>query len=278
MSQSEILYVKGMVDSESDGEEDENIWDDKKLNDAYDKALKMANAEVAKRIAMATNTQVGKPEKKGKKNKSSSKPSSSKKKGTEWKVGMPCRAIYDGDGLEYEAYVLKMFDDEECIVRFIGYENSELVSINTLKPTLGNDERARQMEQALNEKTDDGFGSQSPNLDRMEYGSDRIPSPGSTDRSFPTKKTSKKKKKHSKNMGGFELPDMPLPMPNISMLRNLGSMEMPMPPPPMSFSAHNRSDSEEQAVSSMLISWYMSGYYTGLYQGMKRAKENRRNM
>lgn len=35
------------------------MWDDKKLNDAYDKALKMANAEVAKRVAMSTNTEHG---------------------------------------------------------------------------------------------------------------------------------------------------------------------------------------------------------------------------
>lgn len=35
----------------------ESAWDDRKLTVAYDKALKIANAEVAKRVAMSTNTQ-----------------------------------------------------------------------------------------------------------------------------------------------------------------------------------------------------------------------------
>lgn len=94
MSNGELLYVKGMnlvsnnllyfvynlinvflfnfVDlilsfqSETEDENvEEDIWDDRKLNDAYDKALKIANAEVAKRVAMSTNTQhsVKNPEK-----------------------------------------------------------------------------------------------------------------------------------------------------------------------------------------------------------------------
>jgi hypothetical protein len=44
-------------DDSDDDEANEDIWDDRKLNDAYDKALKIANAEVAKRVAMSTNSQ-----------------------------------------------------------------------------------------------------------------------------------------------------------------------------------------------------------------------------
>ena len=36
--------------------DDDDQWDDKKLNTAYDKAVKIANIEVAKRVAMSTNT------------------------------------------------------------------------------------------------------------------------------------------------------------------------------------------------------------------------------
>lgn len=81
MSKSpKLLYVKGMnlvsklfkhtsefwddcalwwfccLQSESEGDDDDQ-WDDKKLNDAYDKAVRIANVEVAKRVAMSTNTQ-----------------------------------------------------------------------------------------------------------------------------------------------------------------------------------------------------------------------------
>lgn len=48
------LICKNLQSDTDEAEED--IWDDSKLNDAYDKALKIANAEVAKRVAMSTNT------------------------------------------------------------------------------------------------------------------------------------------------------------------------------------------------------------------------------
>jgi len=40
-----------------------------------------------------------------------------------------------------------------------------------------------------------------------------------------------------------------------------------MPPPPPTF-LHNQpgASSEQEAMASMLMSWYMSGYHTGYYQ------------
>ncbi|CAG9790796.1 unnamed protein product [Diatraea saccharalis] len=93
---------------------------------------------------------------------------------------MPCRAVYEVDGREYEAFVLRIINENECIVRFLGYENSEIVSISTLKPSLGKEERNRQIEQALEDKTDEAYTSQSPNTEKMDCTSDRALSPGST--------------------------------------------------------------------------------------------------
>lgn len=279
MSQSELLYVKGMNLLESEEEEHlESAWDDRKLNAAYDKALKIANAEVAKRVAMSTNTQNGGTEEtaKIKQEKTPSQFTSTKKKHI-WRAGMPCRSIYEGDGLEYEAFIERVINNYECVVRYLGYENSEIVSISSLKPTHGNDERKKQIEQSLLEKADDGFESLSPNTGEDMEVSDRVPSPDSIDKASHQKKKRTHKKKSSNTRNNFELPPMPM-MPNISMLRNMGSLEMPMPPPPMAFSSSDKTDSEEQAISSMLLSWYMSGYYTGLYQGLKRAKEDRNNV
>ncbi|XP_026727655.1 survival motor neuron protein isoform X2 [Trichoplusia ni] len=298
MSKSEILYVKGMNISESEGDDDDP-WDDKKLNDAYDKAVRIANVEVAKRVAMSTNTPstTTEPVFFSKKDKSSTKSYSAKKKESaqnmnhnvktnetlkeiKWKPGMPCRLVYMEDGMEYEAVFIRSIENDECIVKYLGYETQEIVQIDVLKPSMGKEARTRQIKEARREQTEDSFDSQSPNLEAMET-SDRVMSPDSVDRSSQRrKKSSKKKKNQSRHFhvtGGFDLPEMP-PMPNLSMLRNLGTGEMPMPPPPMNFSSLDRSDSEEQAISSMLLSWYMSGYYTGLYQGLKRAKESRRNI
>lgn len=49
-----------ILQSDSEEDDEQNIWDDGKLNEAYDKALDIANAEVARRIAMNTNSQPGK--------------------------------------------------------------------------------------------------------------------------------------------------------------------------------------------------------------------------
>ncbi|CAH1637453.1 unnamed protein product [Spodoptera littoralis] len=298
MSKSpKLLYVKGMNLSESEGDDDDQ-WDDKKLNDAYDKAVRIANVEVAKRVAMSTNTQgsTNDPTFSPKKEKLATKPA--KKKATilsantngiaddkpkemRWKPSMPCRLVYAEDGLEYEAVIVRIVDDNDCVVKYLGYDNQELVSIDSLKQSLGKDARAQQIKDARRDQTEDSYGSLSPNVDGAEAVecSDRVPSPDSIGRSSHKKKKPSKKKKNQArgiNINGFELPEMP-PIPNLSMLRNqLGSMEMPMPPPPMALSM-DRSDTEDQAISSMLLSWYMSGYYTGLYQGLKRAKDGRRN-
>ncbi|KAJ2949587.1 hypothetical protein O0L34_g15506 [Tuta absoluta] len=264
-----VLYCKGMTMSRSESEADisEEKWDDEQLNAAYDKALKLANVEVAKRIAMTTNSSGNKKESKDKSRKPSKKHGSKK---VHWSSGMPCRAVYEDDGLEYEAFVLQILNDQECIVKFLGYDNSEKVDMDTMKPSLGKEAQQRQIEQAMLDKGEESDGSMPPGTDR-EMQTDRGESPDSNPRSSH-KKGTKKKKRNNPLMNGFQFPEVP--MPDLNKLKNMVSMGIPMPPP-VPFLGAGRVDCEEQAVSSMLISWYMSGYYTGLYQGLKRSKLNK---
>lgn len=48
-------YFIFQSESDKGEEESDDVWDDSKLKDAYDRALKIANAEVARRVAMSTN-------------------------------------------------------------------------------------------------------------------------------------------------------------------------------------------------------------------------------
>lgn len=59
---------------------------------------------------------------------------------------------------------------------------------------------------------------------------------------------------------------------NFSAGLGLGSI-VPPPPPPEIFRTLCEDDTETEAMSAMLISWYMSGYHTGYYQGLKMAKK-----
>ena len=62
---------------------------------------------------------------------------------------------------------------------FTGYENSEIVSISSLKSSLGKTERTHQIEDALADKMDDYNKNNLSNVENMEC-SDRALSPGST--------------------------------------------------------------------------------------------------
>ncbi|XP_073978497.1 survival motor neuron isoform X2 [Rhodnius prolixus] len=59
-------------------------------------------------------------------------------------------------------------------------------------------------------------------------------------------------------------------VPGQSQIREQGMIP---PPPPPHVMAHFPKD-ESDALSAMLMSWYMSGYHTGFYQGLTVAKTN----
>ena len=54
------------------------------------------------------------------KSKTQSNTKPQKKDKSQWKAGMHCRAVYEGDGIEYEALLLRIISNKECVVRFLG--------------------------------------------------------------------------------------------------------------------------------------------------------------
>ena len=44
------------------------------------------------------------------------------------------------------------------------------------------------------------------------------------------------------------------------------------PPPPVLSSVADEDSTINQAMHTMLLSWYMTGYNTGYYEGLKKAK------
>ncbi|GBP59714.1 hypothetical protein EVAR_48683_1 [Eumeta japonica] len=143
------------------------------------------------------------------------------------------------------------------------YENTDIVALKCLKPSQGKRKRISQIHQAMADNLGEGFADN----DVYNYDSSNT----ATDRSSSVNNKPKNKKGH--RFPRVQLPNLPYPlpqMPDMKSPRNLscpiGVMDMPIAPP-LPFL---RDDAEEQALSSMLISWYMSGYYAGLYQGLKR--------
>ncbi|KDR07072.1 survival motor neuron protein [Zootermopsis nevadensis] len=277
MTEGQVLFVRGGK-SNFEGEDgdsttaEEDIWDDTALVQAYDRAVSLAKEEVVRRMGL------DKESISGNESNASNRPRRRKKKHNkewplQWQVGTPCRAVYSGDGSIYEATIDALFHNKgTCRVKYIGYGNEEEVPLKMLQPSLG--QAARKLQEAaaaaqvLEEQLvqngfemecSDGestkgshfkpkFGAvpKSPQGSRMEWKSQTVRPPGPA--FFPPQ------------FRPLHMPPMGLP-----------PMVVPPPPPPHLTGSFPEEDAE--ALSAMLMSWYMSGFHTGYYQGLKQAKK-----
>lgn len=140
---------------------DEDVWDDTALIRAYDKAIaqlreeeqdvaasdiNVASSSQSSQSATPNNSKGKKRKKKGKKNKRTRK---------KWTIGDQCLALYDADGLYYEA-IVNFVDSEKYIatVKFSFYHNEENVNFDQLLP-LHNKERMNISWNSMSNDNDD---------------------------------------------------------------------------------------------------------------------------
>lgn len=225
--------------------------DDTELIDAYEKAVKLAKQKIiqnrpelkeldsddgvlstqgnSNQVANNANKFNKTKKKKGKGNKN------------KWSRGKNCRAIYSVDNLEYEAIICDLIpDQEDCIVKFVGYGNKERVPISSLKPSYGPEAVKEQKLKAMNSvettasELNESFYSPSSSCDSARF----IPFDSSRlDTSIPA------------------------------------NMAMPPLPPP-AFLAGQPLDSTE-SLSAVLMAWYMAGYHTGRYEAAVGFSKNK---
>ena len=70
-----------------------------------------------------------------------------------WIIGAPCRAIYSEDGEIYEAIISKIYENNgTCVVKFVGYGNTEKVELSSLLESEGLQSQIAQQKKALEEK------------------------------------------------------------------------------------------------------------------------------
>ncbi|EZA60117.1 hypothetical protein DMN91_010019 [Ooceraea biroi] len=239
--ESNVLFVRGSEDKSGD----DDIWDDTILIQAYDRAVSLAKEEVAKRIAMNTQSEHTKQKAQGSKRFS--------KISKKWTVGSPCRAVYSVDGETYEAIISKIFENSGmCLVKFIGYQNIEKVKLDSLLESEGLQSQIAQQKVALaaeknSEDTDSdrysiGWNSTKINVEKMDC---------------DTEDSKLFKKNFTRRPGHFDPANIMPPAP-------------PLPPQLMA----KLPESDTEALSSMLMSWYISGFHTGYYHGLKQANIN----
>ncbi|XP_063982631.1 survival motor neuron protein [Diachasmimorpha longicaudata] len=238
-----VLFVR------ENGQDVDDIWDDTVLIKAYDRAVNLAKEQVAKRLSMETEAPRGKSDKQ-QKCKYPGKEGNYQKK---WALGSPCRAVYSADGMEYEAIISRILDNDcgRCIVKFVGYGNTEKVELSSLRESEGLQAQIAQQKESAAAKDCDysraeescqsSHGNARENGEAMDYETE-IP-------------------KQSRNN---------VPGPSAFPFGGLTPPAPPLPPHMMAKLPANDAD----ALSSMLMSWYISGFHTGYYHGMKQAQSN----
>lgn len=221
--------------------------DDSELIDAYERAVKLAKEKILQKrpeLGLVENGCDGAVENQNPKPRYTKKRLQKPKKQKEerskkWNLGHACRAVYSGDGEEYEAVICTLNPErDECVVKFMGYGNKEKVLVSSLKPSQG---PAAILEQKIKASA--------------------IPESTVTDlnESFYSPSSSAC---NSQNFIPFD----------ISQSENGAQAIPPIPPPPM---LAGRPVDSTQSLSSVLMAWYMAGYHTGFYESSLRTKQNK---
>nr|XP_036213562.1 survival motor neuron protein [Bactrocera oleae] len=150
------VIIKNCTDSQS--------WDESMLIKSYGECVKLGNEDVAKRISSNTNSGATKILKKESSNL------------TEFDVGDYVRSTYPDDGCDYEAKILsKDNSNGTCLVKYIGYNNEEIVNLKDLLPSWGKKSRRLQFQQVNTQGREDLNGSTVSSKKKML--TDVVPAP-----------------------------------------------------------------------------------------------------
>jgi hypothetical protein len=115
----------------------DDIWDDSLLIKAYEESVRMRNEDVAKELAMKTNKKTS--------DEVESMESGSTQSTMTFKEGDFVRSTFSEDGVDYEAEILKINENETCCVRYLGYGNEERVKLEDLIESWGPEAREEQI-------------------------------------------------------------------------------------------------------------------------------------
>ncbi|KAM3610829.1 uncharacterized protein V6R79_009313 [Siganus canaliculatus] len=265
----EVLFTRGTGQSD-----DSDIWDDTALIKAYDKAV----ASFKTALKGEDEPQTSKKSLPGKKRKNNKKKQSRKRTNApsdkEWQVGDSCSAYWSEDGQLYAATIASI--DEErgtCIVVYAGYGNEEEQNLEDLLSEISEgDEDGNTKAPEAESSTEESDRSTTPNQHKQQSHSkpqtSRSPKgPPMWGPGFPgfppgPPPMHSFRKGESRRSGGHG----PVP-PSWPPMMPFGPPMIP-PPPPMTPDMV-----DDEALGSVLISWYMSGYHTGYYLGLKQGRK-----
>lgn len=197
----------------------DDIWDDRLLIKAYELAVKMQSSDVAKSIASDTNKKTVSNEREMSTSSDDELmqsdalaqdfASGTSVQSVSWQqkfyatrnnvmntddeseqtrsyeVGDYVRATYDVDNIDYEAQIISIDEEnEECVVKFIGYDNEQTVRLVDLVDSWGEEEQQKQQLDA--EAAADADETVDNDGDNFNYPRELYRSDGFANSSLPT--------------------------------------------------------------------------------------------
>ncbi|XP_031161358.1 survival motor neuron protein 1 [Sander lucioperca] len=270
----DVLFSRGSGQSD-----DSDIWDDTALIKAYDKAVATFKTALKgeDEPEASKKNQPGKKRKNNKKNQSRKRTNAPPDK--EWQVGDSCSAYWSEDGQLYAA-TISSIDEKKgtCVVVFTGYGNEEEQNLEDLLSEIseGDEEtniKVKETESSTEESdrsTTPSQHKQQPHSKAQKSKAHREPPPmcGPGFPGFPPGPPPM----HAFRPGGNKRSGGHGPVPpSWPPMMPFGPPMIP-PPPPMSPDMV-----DDEALGSVLISWYMSGYHTGYYLGLKQGRKEAAN-
>ena len=336
--ESPVLFRKA---SDSDNQD---VWDDSLVMQAYEEQQRMVEKALkAKTSAVAADCQAADPDKTETATALAHVPlpqASSKVRRVScepppihcgtlvpripgiFAVGDACRCVYSADGVEYEAEIVEVFPDrDQCLVRYVGYENEELRTLSKMKPSHGQEARVLQTQEsaaAAAEAEDLAAdllqlpSSPEPDIEPASSRAD-VRKVINSIASHAADSSGRKAVQEKKKMRHRHLHDRLTNESVILPYRKRDSSETAAPangspttdsrpaasaataaaaaattlsgfsesgkqprlcPPPMPPGLLSGRTEEDEALASMLMSWYVSGYHTGYYEAMKKYRSS----
>ncbi|XP_061753608.1 survival motor neuron protein 1 [Nerophis ophidion] len=262
----EELFRRGSGQSE-----DSDIWDDTALIIAYDKAVASFKSALKGEEEPQSTDQVP-PGKKRRNNRRTKADASTDK---EWQVGDSCSAYWSEDGQLYSATISSLDEKKgTCVVVYTDYGNEEEHNLEDLLSEISEGDDENNYKTCEVDSSTEESGSRSP-PERTQFKpqphskgpkarNHKGPPPPMWGPGFPPGLPPMPPfRQGGKKQSGRHGP-VPPPWPPMM---HFGPPMMP-PPPPMSADM-----GDDEAMGSMLISWYMSGYHTGYYLGLKQGRK-----
>ena len=248
-----------VVFSRSNMENQEDVWDDTALIRAYEKSVRKIKKAISSKLnvseedtsksqqkqsAIVAKTQDEDLEEEDDtedyedENEEEEEENEESTGEFDWKVGDLCSSIFSQDGLLYPAKIIKIFNDK----------NNRAKCLIQYLYYLNEEEKYTDelYEYDANAETENDQKSE------VEAKPEKI-----------------KKKNEAKSEAKFpEMPSLPVPPMPFEIMKYLNKNKQEA-------NAATNEMNEEDALHSMLMSWYMSGYHTGFYFGLNCSKNSK---